>query len=346
MMERILLLDLNYHLRRCIHVKALSELRDQYGRKTGGVFGLLNTIQLCLARCQPCEKVIGVWDGGRSARRLSLFPPDLEKQVGYKANRGILPGMTEEERKEKEETLHTLMQSKELANPLLLNSGVHVIEWPDREADDVIALLARTLTSDKAVAKQAVIASDDWDFAQCCSETVCVFRAGQDEWLSLHNFMEKVKVPVDWSATLKSVEGDTGDNIPGVDGVGPVWFAKAVKAYLEQTKEGFDESWYDAHQYRDTKPDDLTPFFDFCAADKRKRMKAIGNNRDLILRNAELIDLTREHFPPEHVEMLLSGVLSPRQFEEMTVVKQLGELNVNSLLENFAHWSDPFRRIS
>lgn len=343
-MQRVLILDLNYHLRRCIHVKALSELRDAAGRKTGGVFGLLNTIQLALTRCQPCEKVIGVWDGGRSDRRLAMFPPNEETMTGYKVSRGLHPGLTPEERAEKEEIKRMLDLSIELATPLLMKSGVHVIRWPQREADDVISLLAKNLEGTHA--EQVIIASDDWDFAQCCSERTCIFRPMADEWLSLHNFMEKLEVPVDWFILRKAVIGKGTDDIPGVNGVGPVWIGRAIRTYLSKTMPEFKGDWYDAHQYRDTLPADLTPFYDFCQADKRKKMKAIGENRQLINFNLELVDFDREPFPPDHIDTVVNGVLQNLAFDEMEVVKQLGHLNVQSLLENFAHWSEPFRRIS
>lgn len=343
MMQRVLILDLNYHLRRSVHVKALAELRDAAGRKTGGVFGLLNTIQLCLTRC-GADKVIGVWDGGLSARRLSLYPQDVANKVGYKATRGVLPDMTPEERAEKEETARVLELSRQLATPILMDAGVHVVRWPEREADDVIAVLARRMGG--VVTEQVIIASDDWDFAQCCSETTCVFRPMRDEWLSLHNFIDKVGVPIDWATVKKAVEGDTSDNIPGVDGVGPTWIGKAVRAYVKSAQPEFKDDWYDAHQYRNTRPDDLTPFYEFCGGDKRKKLKAIYEQRSVVERNLQLVYFAHEYFPDEHVELLLSQVLTTRQFKEMEIVRQLGELNVQSLLENFAHWSEPFRRIA
>lgn len=342
-MQRVLVLDLNYHLRRSVHLKALMDLRDERGRKTGGVFGLLNTVQVCLRRCAP-DKVIGVWDGGLSERRLAVFPQDVGNKVGYKATRGILPDMTPEEVAEKEEIQRTLSLSRELVTPLLMDAGVHVVRWPEREADDVIAVLARKMAG--TVTEQVIIASDDWDFAQCCDERVCVFRPMADEWLSLHNFMDKVGVPIDWAVIKKSVEGDTKDNIPGVNGVGPTWIGRAVQAFVASIKPDFQESWYNAHQYRDTRPADLTPFYDFCGNDKRKKMRAISEQRSLIERNAELIDLRREFFPDEHVDLLLSQVSNSRRFDEMKIVRELGTLNIQSLIENFAHWSEPFRRIA
>lgn len=344
MFQRILLLDLNYHLRRSLHVKALSELRDSSGRKTGGVLGLLNSIQKILSLCAPCEKVIGVWDGGHSKRRLSLYPPDEKSMVGYKVSRGLHPGLTEEEKAERAEIRQTVITSAELATPLMQSSGVHVIQWPEREADDVIALLAKSLAGQYA--KQVVIASDDWDFAQCVSEHVCVRRQVTNEWISLHNFMPRIGVPVDWFVLRKAVLGKNSDDIHGVKGVGQVYVAKAVKAFVSETLKGYREDWYEAHQYRDACPADLTPFFDFCGKDSRKKFQDISNCRKAVEKNIELVDFDREIFPDDHTQTVLQGVLSALKFDEMSAVHQLGSLGVNSLLENFSHWSEPFRRIS
>lgn len=342
-MKRVLLLDLNYHLRRSVHVKALAELRDSAGRKTGGVFGLLNTIRLCLDRANPCQKVIGVWDGGLSQRRTALFPPDKAAKTGYKGHRGITPGMTPEEVAEAEELYRTLDVARELATPILLEAGVHVMKWPEREADDVIALLAREFES-RNVAEQIIIASDDWDFAQCVTERVVQYRAMREEWISLHNFMERLGVPVDWAVFKKAIEGDSSDNIPGVDGCGPKTIKVALREYLVGI--GCDAAHYDAHQYRNTCEAHLNAFIEWCGKHRLKKPQIIGRGRGVIMRNMQLVDLRLEQFPQQHIEHLVDSVMQPRQFNEMVVVRKFGELNINTLLENFASWSDPFRRIS
>lgn len=342
-MQRILILDLNYHLNRAVHVEALNELRDANGHKTGGVFGLLNTVQVCLNRCNA-SKCIGVWDGGRSPRRLALYPPDPAKKVGYKVARGILPDMTAEEKAEKEQTKQDIATGQWLSNPVLMDAGVHVVRWPEREADDVIGVLARTLAGQHC--EHVIIGSDDWDFAQTVDERVVLFRPMKDEWITLQNFMEKVGVPIDWACVKKAAQGDDGDSIPGVKGVGPETIAKAVRSYIVSVVPTFQSSQYDEHWYRNTCPADLTPFFDFCGAQKAAKIKLISAGRDVILRNMELIDLKREVFPDEHVADLLKSVMTPRRFDEMTVIAALGRMNIQSHLENFAHWSEPFRRIS
>jgi len=276
---------------------------------------------------------------------LALFPPDKSTMTGYKVSRGIHPGLTDEERVEKEELYETLRVSRELATPILMQSGVHVIKWPEREADDVIDAIARRLEPDY---DQVIIASDDWDFAQCCSEKTCVFRPMKDEFLSLHNFVELVGVPVDWFILRKALIGKKTDDVPGVMGVGKVTVAKAVRAYVEHAMPPniFDDDFYDTHQYRNTRPADLTPFYDWCAAAKGKKVQAIGNGRVDVEKNIELSDFTREDLPDDQVSMVLAGIEKTHLFEEMEIVRQFGELNIQSLLENFAAWSDPFRRIS
>ena len=344
-MQRILILDLNYQLNRSIHVPALESLTDQYGRKTGGVFGLLNTIQVCLNRCE-CSKVIGVWDGGRSKRRLTIYPqqPNATPPTGYKVKRGILPGMTQEEIDEKKQTAERITTGKELANPLLMAAGCHVIEWPEREADDVIAVLARKLAGSHC--DQVVIGSDDWDYAQCCDERICVYRPMADQWLSLYNFMPVMGVPIDWACLKKAAEGDEGDSIPGVPDVGPDTVSKAVRSYVVSRTPDFVSEHYDQHHYRNTCPADMTTFFEFCKQAKGKRIQKIAAGREIIVRNLDLIDLRREVFPTDHVDYLMQQVLQSRRFDEMAVVRGLGELNIQSLLAHFAHWSEPFRRVS
>lgn len=347
MYERILLLDLNYHLRRCVHVKAFSELVDSYGRKTGGVFGLMNTIQTGLVNCTPVNKVIGVWDGGLSQRRLSLYPQNKDaaddKDKGYKGTRGIQPGMSQDEINEKIDIQEKLTTGRELSTPLLNASAVHVIHWPEREADDVIAALARALAG--TYTKQVIVVSDDWDFAQLCDERICVYRQMAEEFVSLYDFVEKTGVPVDWFVMHKAVDGDKSDNILGVNGVGPKTINEAVRDYVAEVVPNYDEKSYDAHMYRTTCPENLDTFFDWCGSQSSKRTKKIGKKREEIKFNMQLIDLSLEQFPPEHLQMVLDSVMQQREFDEMSVIRQMGDLSIDSLLDRFSYWSNPFRRI-
>lgn len=339
--NRALLIDANYMLNRCLHVKDLASLQDSKGRLTGGVYGVLNTLNVALSRAPGTTKVVAVFDGGRSRRRLALFPPDPETKTGYKATRGILPDMTPEEVAEKKQMMAAIESSTEILVKILYAAGVHVVRWPEREADDVIALLSRNLTG----FDQIVVASDDWDYAQLVTERVCVYRPLSDYFLSMHNFIEKVGVPVDWATVKKGCEGDSSDNIPGVRGVGPKTVAAAVEGYAASVIPDFNMDWYKAHQYL-CRPKSLEPFFAFCREHKSKKVQKIAESQDTLLRNLQLVDLSLEEFPPDHVQFLLQNVHTPLEFQEMEVAHQLGDLEINSILENYSNWAQPFRVLS
>lgn len=344
MYTRVLILDMGYLLNRCLHVKALANLHSQTGEPTGGVFGCLNSIQKCLCVANPCEKVIGVWDSGKSERRLALFPPDAESQTGYKANRLMNSKTPPVERAEKEVKYRLLKHQQEKLTPLMQMCGVHAVTWPGREADDVIAVLAKELAGKHF--QQVVLGTDDWDYAQCVTDTTVVYRPLAEEWISLHNFIERLGVPIDWAAMKKSIEGDTSDNIPGINGVGPKTVASLVEEFVALSVPGFQKSYYDAHQYRNTFPSsNLDQFFAFCAQKKGKNVQKLVAEKAIVLRNLELVELHREVFPREHVDYLVSQLMLPLAFREMDVVREFGNLNINKMLENFAAWSSPFRSI-
>ncbi|MFU8878000.1 MAG: DNA polymerase I, partial [Wenzhouxiangellaceae bacterium] len=198
------LVDGSSYLYRAFH--ALPSLTSGDGRPTGALFGVANMVRRLMDRYGP-ERIAVVFDApGRNFRH--------EQYADYKANR---PPMPDE-----------LRQQLEPLDELLTALGVKIVRIPGVEADDVIA----TLTGHARRAGQPVlISSGDKDLAQLVADGVVVEDSMQDKRYDGQAVEDKFGVPPDRVGDLLALTGDSSDNIPGVEKVGPKTAAKWLKQY-------------------------------------------------------------------------------------------------------------------
>lgn len=349
-MFRTLLIDGNYQINRMLHVPELLELKAEDGRCTGGVFGILNTISKLLSEIDAWRCVV-VFDGGHSQRRLSIYPRNPETGEGYKGNR-LLLNVKVEEREARMKIREEVPKQIELATPILLNAGVHVFRWPDKEADDVIGRLARKLQERGPV----VIASDDDDYLQLVTAPTTnplthgtkVYRPILDRWIAPENFVEVTGVQADWFLVKKAAEGDTSDNIDGIDGVGPKTMVAAIRGYVSTlSREAVtDQSWTEhRHWGYYPKDNDLSEFYSWCSKSTVARIKKIADGRTTIQRNLDLMDVFREPFDDNGMALLLQKLEIPRVLNERGVTEAMAALGMFSKVLAISEFLKPFRKL-
>ncbi len=196
----------------------MPELTRADGFPTGALHGWVKTMW----KLQDQEKPDGMlvfFDLGGSTHRLALHPE-------YKAQR--------------KETPEPLEKQIPLIKDLTRAMGLVGIELEGIESDDLLASHARMLAN---AGHEVLIVSADKDFAQCVSERIKILLPPPTAnpklgWRMLDNagVREKFGVPPERIAEYLALIGDTSDNIPGIDGVGP---KTAVKWFEEfKTLEG------------------------------------------------------------------------------------------------------------
>jgi DNA polymerase-1 len=168
----------------------------------------------------PEEEVgIGVvWDSGKPAFRLEIFPE-------YKAHRSAMP----EELKVQLDHLDEILEAMNV--PALRAEGF--------EADDAIATLSKRIPEDVELS----IVTGDQDAMQLVDGRVKVLRTtrGVSELKSYgrDEVVEDYGVTPEQIPDYKALVGDSSDNIPGVRGIGP----KSAASLLQ--KFGTVEALYD-----------------------------------------------------------------------------------------------------
>jgi DNA polymerase-1 len=203
-MAKLVLVDGSSYLYRAFH--ALPDLRTSRGEPTGAMRGVLSMLKKLVDDARPDYFAV-VFDAPGKTFRDAWYPE-------YKANRPPMP----EDLASQIEPLHTLVRAS--GWPLLMVEGV--------EADDVIATLARAA---KDAGVETLISTGDKDMAQLVVPGITCMNTMSNETLDEAGVLAKFGVRADQLLDYLTLIGDTVDNVPGVDKVGPKTAVKWLAQY-------------------------------------------------------------------------------------------------------------------
>ena len=118
--------------------------------------------------------------------------------------------------------------------------GWPIVEIEGIEADDVIGTLARQASRHGL---RTVISTSDKDLAQLVDERTTLVNTMSSETLDVPGVSAKFGVPPERIVDYLTLVGDSVDNVPGVDKVGPKTAAKWLQTYgsLDALVENADE---------------------------------------------------------------------------------------------------------
>ncbi len=298
-----LLVDGSYLLHRVLHVPQMRMLSNKDGKPTGGVFGYLKSLRATLVQFPEITRVVSVFDGGHSSRRTALYPEYKHRPSHDEVDPDGISYIDKYR-----------MQVK-LLEYLLPRLGVHCLRPAGREADDVIGLLSREIRDNLIL-----VSSDDNDMLQLVSRNVHIWRPMAEERVSLDTFEVHAGIKLAHWLLRKSIVGDGSDNIPGVRGVGP----KTITEWLQLCP--------DIGEY----PFDI--FFSHLSAIGTKRAKAVVAQAATVLRNYELVDISREVFSLDARRDILDAAVSPLHLDVLAARRMLLTMDCSSLIDEFSQW--------
>ncbi|MCP5242949.1 MAG: DNA polymerase I [Burkholderiales bacterium] len=203
-MKTLLLVDASSYLYRAYH--ALPDLRSHDNKPTGAIHGVLNMLRR-LQKDYHADYSACVFDAKGKTFRDDIFPQ-------YKAHRPPMPA----DLVMQIEPLHACIEA--MGWPILIIDGV--------EADDVIGTLAKQA---EAANMRCIISTGDKDIAQLVNAHITLVNTMNNDLLDEQRVLEKFGVrPVQMLDYLMLV-GDSTDNIPGVEKVGPKTAVKWLSQY-------------------------------------------------------------------------------------------------------------------
>jgi len=199
----LLLVDGSSYLYRAYH--ALPDLRSPDGFPTGAIHGIVGMMKWLREKI-PCEHAACVFDAKGKTFRDDWY-------ADYKATRKTMP----EDLALQIEPIHEVVK--------LL--GWPVIEVPGIEADDAIGTLACMAAK---AGHKVVISTGDKDLAQLVTPRVTLINTMNKppEMLDVDGVIAKFGVPPERIVDYLTLIGDTVDNVPGVDKVGPKTASKWI----------------------------------------------------------------------------------------------------------------------
>ncbi len=177
------------------------------GEPTHAIFGFAGML-IQLFRDYKPDYVVMAIDTGAKTFRDELYPQ-------YKATRDPAPA--------------DLRSQEQRIFEMARLFGIPVLGSDEAEADDVIASLVRLIQKDKKLSDCEVrIISKDKDLEQLITPHVNLFDIHTDTLVDAKALMEKKGITPEQVVDVLALMGDTIDNVPGVEGIGPKTAAKLV----------------------------------------------------------------------------------------------------------------------
>ncbi len=200
----LILVDGSSYLFRAFH--ALPPLENSKGQPTGAIYGVINMLKKLVEEYQP-EHMAVVFDA-----KGKTFRSDIYKD--YKAHRPPMP----DDLRTQIEPIHQIVDAL----------GYPRIVVPKVEADDVIGTLARQAEAD---GYEVLISTGDKDLAQLVTDKITLINTMNNFISTPESVVEKFGVPAERIIDYLALIGDTADNIPGINKVGPKTAVKWLAQY-------------------------------------------------------------------------------------------------------------------
>ncbi len=206
---RLWMIDASAYIFRAYH--ALPPLtRKSDGLPVGAIQGYCNMLWKLLKDMKGDHgptHLVAIFDHSERTFRNDLYPD-------YKAHRPPAP--------------EDLVPQFPLVRTATAAFGVHGVEKPGFEADDLIATYARLA---REAGGEAVIVSSDKDLMQLVGDGVVMFDPMKDRRIDVPEVIEKWGVGPDKMIDLQALVGDSVDNVPGAPGIGPKTAAELLEEY-------------------------------------------------------------------------------------------------------------------
>ncbi|MBS0450327.1 MAG: DNA polymerase I [Proteobacteria bacterium] len=206
--KTLLLVDGSSYLYRAFH--AMPDLRavpgDSTSPATGAIRGMIN-MMTALRREVRADYAACIFDAPGKTFRDEWYPD-------YKANRSPMP----DDLRSQIEPIHEVVR--------LL--GWPVLSVPDVEADDVIGTLARAGAQQ---GMQVIVSSGDKDLSQLVNEHITIIDTMNGKKRDVAGVTAEFGVPPGLMIDYQTLVGDSVDNVPGVEKVGPKTAAKWLLQY-------------------------------------------------------------------------------------------------------------------
>ncbi|MFB6347619.1 MAG: DNA polymerase I [bacterium] len=223
MSESIYILDGHYLIYRSYHAMSKANLRNSSGQPTGAVYGVLRFMVTLLEDYDP-DYIVCAYDSEEPTFRKEFYED-------YKIQR---PEMPDE-----------LRAQMPIIEELFEALNIPVEQAEGFESDDLLASMVDEWSGE--IDGEFVLVSNDKDNFQLADGSVKVLKQKQGlsdtEILTGDDIEDELGVPPGKVPDFLSLVGDSVDNIPGVEGIGPTYAGRLLNHFdsVEEMLESPDE---------------------------------------------------------------------------------------------------------
>ena len=294
--KRLFLIDGMAQIYRAHFAMIKNPLITKDGRQTSAIFGFMNSL-FKLLRDENPDYIAVVLDCKEPTFRHKLY-------TEYKATREKMP--------------EELVEQLEPLYEVISHTNIPMLKKPGFEADDIIGTLVKKAEQAGLI---TYMVTGDKDMMQLVSDSTFMYAPGNR--FKPTTIYDKIKVKEKWGVgpdgiiDMLALVGDTSDNVPGVDGVGP----KTAKKLLGQYK-------------------DIETILEHADEAKNKRVRAgLQNGRDLVHLSRELVTIHCDVPVEFHVEELIrkdmDGEALAHDFQDLemySLITQVEALSGNAVV--------------
>ena len=262
------------------------------GRHTSAIYGFMNSLFKLLREENP-DYISIVLDCKEPTFRHEIY-------TEYKATREKMP----QELVEQIEPLYSVIET----------TKIPMIKLPGYEADDIMGTLAKKAEKEGL---QTYIVTGDKDMMQLVNDFTFVYTPGNrfkpTTVYDAKKVSEKWGIGPDGIIDLLALMGDTSDNVPGIDGVGPKTAVKILNEYgtIEVALENAEH-----------------------IKNKRAR-EGMLNGKDLVHLSKELVTIKCDVPVDFHLEQLLR-----QSMDAEALTAKFQDLELYSLIQHVSKFSD------
>lgn len=289
-----------------------SPAMNQNGEHVGGISSFLKSIGYAIKLLKP-KRVLLVFDGvGGSLKRRKIHSGYKNgRRTKIRLNR-MYDNVNENTGKHSQKELIRLMQY--INNlPILTISIDHV------EADDTIAYLATQSFKNKNV----TIMSTDKDFLQLANENITIWSPTKKRLYGCNEIYEEYGITCNNFIFYRCLGGDVSDNIDGIKGAGLKSILKCFPFLKEEKTSSIDEL--------------INYSMNHCS--KYKLYQSVIDNKDILIRNYELMQLTDTQLQ-SYTQLKLENMLEDKstRLNKMELIRLITEDKMWNLIPNYTNW--------
>ena len=273
----------------------------------GGLTGFLRSLGYVIKLVRP-TRVIVVFDGQGSSTNKRYIYPD------YKGNRGLTRVTNWDSFESQQEESDAITEQLIRLIFYLKTLPVDLISIDKIEADDVIGYISQRLSG------EVTIMSSDRDYLQLVSDKITVYSPTKKKFYDHDLVLTEFGVSPNNFLTQKILLGDSGDNVPGVKGLGS---KTMLKLFPDMSKD---------------QPITLDDILERCEG-KQKILESIKNFEFQLRINQKLMDLKNPNIPEEAKEEINSVLLNPfKVYDSQKFLTLYHEDELGNSIQNVQSW--------